>query len=321
MHMSPAQLIPENMFQTCLQKAVSITGIGLHSGRFVEVRLNPAPANSGIMFVRTDISDRDNKIRACAENAIETPLCTRIENEAGIGVNTIEHFMAAFAGLGLDNVRIDIDGGEMPILDGSSQQITDLIETAGLARLNAARQILVITKPVRVENDKGGFAELEPLDNNRLSIDAQIDFDDPLIGIQKLGYCSDTYDFTRDLAAARTFCLYRDVESMRQAGLARGGSLDNALVVNEGSLMNKSGLRMQDEFIRHKVLDSIGDLYLLGMSVAGHLNTSRPGHALTIRLLKTLLAQPDAYVIQSADGSQRHHAQLHVPEMAAAASA
>ena len=321
MHMSPAQLIPDTMFQTCLHKEVTITGIGLHSGRFVEVRLCPAPANSGIMFVRTDITDRNNEIQATAEHAFETPLCTRIENSSGIGVNTIEHFMAAFAGLGLDNVRVEIDGTEMPILDGSAQQITDLITNAGLVDLGVARQMLVITKPVRVENDKGGFAELKPSDEHRLSIDAQIDFDDALIGVQNLSYVSGQNDFSRDLAAARTFCLYRDVESMRQAGLARGGSLDNAIVVNDGSLMNKTGLRMNDEFIRHKVLDSIGDLYLLGMPLAGHMETSRPGHALTIRLLKKLLSQPDAYYIQGADGSQRHHAQLHVPEMAAAATA
>lgn len=281
--------------QTTLNAPLTVSGIGLHSGSYITATLHPADCDYGICFNRTDIEGRDALITASIDNAVETPLCTRIENASGIKVNTIEHFMAAFHGLGIDNVRIDVDGPELPILDGSAAQIVDRIQRLGLCIQSKPRRTLVIKKTVEVSLDNGATARLEPADS--LILDVSIDFDDDAIGQQHLSYHHDDGRFVSDLASARTFCLYRNVEMMRQAGLAQGGSLENAVVVDDGTVMNPEGLRMSDEFVRHKVLDCLGDLYMLGTTLRGKLSTSRPGHALSTKLLKALIATDDAFEI------------------------
>jgi len=281
--------------QTTLNAPISVSGIGLHSGSYITATLHPADCDYGICFHRTDVDDRDAIIPATIDNAVETPLCTRIENAAGIKVNTIEHFMAAFHGLGIDNVRIDVDGPELPILDGSAAQIVERIQRQGLCIQAKPRRTLVIKKPVEVSLDNGATARLEPADS--LILDVTIDFDDTAIGQQHLYYHHDDGQFATDLASARTFCLYKNVEMMRQAGLAQGGSLENAIVVDDGEIMNPDGLRTPDEFVRHKALDCLGDLYLLGATLRGKLTTSRPGHALSTKLLQTLMAATDAFEI------------------------
>ena len=284
-------------FQNTLARPVEISGIGVHSGRYIEIIIYPAPAHHGIVFHRTDVSDSDNTIPATVDYAVPHQLCTRIENDDGVGVNTIEHFMAAFHGLGIDNLLIEVDGPEMPILDGSSSMIIGLLTQAGLQEQTEARQVLVIVDDVEIDLGNGKHARLSPHD--QLELDVCIDFEDRLIGKQSLSYSHDRDAFQTELADARTFCMLKDVETMRSSGLARGGSLDNAVVVHEGSVLNDDGLRGDDEFVRHKTLDCLGDLYLLGMAVRAKLTTSRPSHALSTKLLQAVMARPDCFVIEN----------------------
>ena len=284
-------------FQKTLARPVDISGIGVHSGRYIESTIHPAPDHHGIVFHRTDVSDSNNIIPATVDYAVPHQLCTRIQNHDGVGVNTIEHFMAAFHGLGIDNVLIEVDGPEMPILDGSSTLIIDLLTKAGLSEQKEARQVLVIVDDVEIDLGNGSRARLSP--HNHLELDVSIDFEDQLIGQQSLYYSHDKNAFLTRLADARTFCMLKDVETMRSSGLARGGSLDNAVVVHEGSVLNNDGLRGNDEFVRHKALDCLGDLYLLGMAVRAKLTTTRPGHMLSTKLLQAVMARPDCFVIEN----------------------
>ena len=302
--------------QHTIAHPIEIGGIGVHSGRFIEVILHPAPTNHGIIFERIDVAGCSSVIPASVENAVPHKLCTRIENRDGVGVNTIEHFMAAFHGMGIDNVRIEIDGPEMPILDGSATPIFNMIERTGLTEQDKPRNVITILKEVEVDMGNGVIAKLSPAES--LEIDVSIQFDDQLIGQQSISYKNNAQSFLDELANARTFCMLEDVEAMRNSGLARGGSLDNALVVHNGTVLNEGGLRSTDEFVRHKTLDCLGDLFLLGMAVKARLTTNKPGHALSTTLLKTLLNTPDAFYIESSQKkpSQRQWA---YPETAVAA--
>ncbi|MDB2324690.1 UDP-3-O-acyl-N-acetylglucosamine deacetylase [Alphaproteobacteria bacterium] len=308
----------EQPFQTTLRSKIWLEDIGLHSGRYVHATICPAPANSGIQFRRVDVEGSLQTVSAHANFAKNARLCTRIENADGIGLETVEHFMAAFAGLGVDNVIVEIDAGEAPILDGSSKPVVDAINRVGLTVLSARRRHLVVTKPVEVQLECGAWAKIEPAD--QLEIDIEIDFEDSAIGKQQYSYLHCDGSFEAELAGARTFCQMRDVEIMQNAGLALGGSLNNAIVVDDGSVLNEGGLRMEDEFVRHKALDCLGDLYLLGMQIRGKLTASRPGHALSTRLVQALWQDKHSYkivedgvAISSSDG-------YAMPELAAAAA-
>ena len=291
MAVSPTEL------QCTLARPVEVGGIGVHSGRYIDVKLHPARASHGIIFHRTDVVESDNVIPATIHYAVPHQLCTRIQNQDGIGINTIEHFMAAFHGLGIDNLLIEIDGPEMPILDGSATPIINLLTKAGIEKQSVAKQVLVIVDDVEIDLGNGRHARLSP--NEQLELDVCIDFDDSLIGQQSLVYSHDTSTFESNLADARTFCMLKDVEAMRNSGLARGGSLDNAVVVHDGAVLNDGGLRSDDEFVRHKALDCLGDLYLFGMAVRAKLTASRPGHALSTKLLQAVMARPESFVIEN----------------------
>tara|TARA_Y100000589_G_C27131847_1_gene620920 strand:+ start:651 stop:1595 length:945 start_codon:yes stop_codon:yes gene_type:complete len=305
-------------FQNTLARPVEISGMGVHSGRYVEITIHPAPAYHGIKFNRTDVIDSNYIIPATVDHAVPHPLCTRIENCDGVGVNTIEHFMAAFHGMGIDNLLIEVDGPEMPILDGSSTLIIDLLSQAGLQEQSEAKQVFVMVGDVEIDLGNGRHARLSP--NNRLELDVSIDFEDRLIGKQSLRYSHNKDAFKTKLADARTFCMLKDVETMRTNGLARGGSLDNAVVVHEGAVLNGGGLRSDDEFVRHKALDCLGDLYLLGMAIRAKLTTSCPGHALSIELLRAVMAQPNSFVIENkAEVSHSWAGTWTYPETAVAA--
>lgn len=284
-------------FQKTLACAIDVGGIGIHSGQYIEATLHPAPENHGIVFCRSDSNARNTMIPATIKYAVQRNLCTRIENEEGVGVNTIEHFMATFHGLGIDNVLVEIDGPEMPILDGSAIQIINLVRSAGIIEQNITKSVMVITKDIEMDMGDGVTARLSPADE--LEIDLGIEFDDQLIGAQTISYRNQFNAFETQLADARTFCMLKDVEAMRNSGLARGGSLDNAIVVHEGTVLNADGLRSDDEFVRHKALDCLGDLYLLGMAIRAKLTIRKPGHALSINLLKALMATPDAFYIEN----------------------
>lgn len=307
----------DQIMQTTVADVISFDGIGLHSGRFVTVTIHPAPANTGILFRRVDVTESRQTIAARPDSVREARLCTRIMNDDGVRLETVEHIMAAFAGLGVDNAVVEIDGGEAPILDGSSLPVVEAINRVGIRHLGSRRRTLVVTSPVSVEHD-GGWAKLEPSDH--LEIDAEIDFDDPAIGRQRFLYRHGPGAFERDLAAARTFCLMRDVAAMQNAGLALGGTLNNAVVVENGTILNEGGLRMDREFVRHKILDCLGDLYLLGMTMRGKMTSSRPGHAMCAKLITALWNSPASFEIIEEGAAIEHSDGYALPEVAAAAA-
>ena len=305
-------------FQTTLADTVQFEDIALHSGRFVHASICPAAAGTGIKFRRMDVEESLQTVPAHADYAEQARLCTRIANADGIGLETIEHFMAAFAGIGLDNAIVEVDAGEAPILDGSSQPIIDAIRRVGLKTLNVRRKYIVITQPVEVQLENGAWARIEPAD--QLEIDVEIDFEDTAIGKQNLHYIHCDGSFEAELSTARTFCQLSDVDLMQNAGLALGGSLNNAVVVDNGTVVNEGGLRMEREFVRHKALDCLGDLYLLGLQMRGKLTASRPGHALSMMLIKALWQNKQAFQIVS-DGAVTSQSEAYVmPELAAAAA-
>ena len=308
----------EQPFQTTICDRVKLDGIGLHSGRFVELAICPAPADTGIKFRRVDIDGKLQTVQAHAAFAKKARLCTRIVNGNGIGLETIEHMMAAFAGVGLDNAIVEINAPEAPILDGSSQPFLDALNSVGLELLPAKRNHIIVTKVIKVSLSDGAWARLEPLDC--LEINVEIEFDDAAIGNQSLIYRHQNGSFAAELAGARTFCQWRDVELLKNAGLALGGSLNNALVVDGSKILNDGGLRMEREFVRHKTLDCLGDLLLLGMPVKTKMTAYRPGHALSTKLVQNLLDDPSAFRIVEAGSSRGRSDSYALPEMAAAAN-
>jgi UDP-3-O-[3-hydroxymyristoyl] N-acetylglucosamine deacetylase len=278
--------------QRTLQQPVHCQGVGLHSGAPVHVSLLPAPVNHGIVFVRTD-TPRPVVLPALSEFVVDTSLATTLGRE-GVKVSTVEHLMAALAGMGLDNVRVELDGPEVPIMDGSAAPFAALIAEAGLREQEEARRVLVIKKTVAVvDGDKE--ASFSPSKTFRIS--CTVDFKHPLITEQSFELEFSDRCFAREISRARTFCFRRDVEAMQKMGLARGGSLDNAIVVDDFSILNPDGLRFADEFVRHKILDAIGDVSLFGRPVVGHLKAFKTGHALNQKLVKAVLADPTAYEI------------------------
>ena len=276
--------------QKTLRKSIDCVGIGLHSGTTVSMTLHPGEVDSGIIFRRTDIGGV--VLPARWDQVVDSSLCTAIGNRDGVRIGTIEHLMAAFAGCHIDNAVVDIDGPEVPIMDGSAQPFVFLMECAGMVEQEAPRRSIRILKPVKVEH-KGCSAELVPADY--FSMEFEIDFGSPAVGKQKIALNLVNGTFKKEVARARTFGFEHEVEGLRAAGLALGGSLDNAVVVSGDKVLNEDGLRYRDEFVRHKVLDAVGDLYLAGAPIVGRYHGHRSGHALTRKLLETLFADPDAW--------------------------
>lgn len=305
--------------QTSVAAAFTLAGVGVHSGRYTKMTIRPAPADTGILFHRTDVAGEEGHILAHASNAIETQLCTRIENRFGVGINMIEHVMAAFHGLGVDNAIVEIDSSEVPILDGSSLQVVERILQVGIARLHTERRYIEVLAPVSAQLENGAWAQLSPAD--QLTIDIDIDFDDPGIGQQRCQFDMTQDDFVTELSSARTFCMLKDVEKMRNAGLAKGGSMDNALVYDNGRILNEGGLRMSNECVRHKALDCMGDLYLLGMPVKAKLSSHMPGHRLSTILVRALLEAPDCFRIVGGDEGLQVASATSIPALAVAQSA
>ncbi len=278
--------------QRTLERPASCDGVGLHSGATAHLTLRPAPPDSGIVFVRTDL-ERPVAIPARTEFVVDTSMATTLGKD-GARVSTVEHLLAALVGLGIDNARIEVDGPEVPIMDGSAAPFVALVEEAGIREQDEAKTLLVVKKAVTVRE---GEKEATLLPGRGFSIECTIDFRHPLIAEQKLVVGIAPPEFSRDLARARTFGFLKDVERLKQAGLGRGGSLENAIVVDEFSILNPEGLRFPDEFVRHKILDAVGDLALAGHSVVGHLKVSRSGHALHHALLRQLLADTSAFEV------------------------
>jgi len=276
-------------WQRTLRNAVGCTGIGLHSGRRVELTLWPAAPATGIVFRR---SDAGAEITALWPNTVESSLCTTLSNREGITIGTVEHLLAALAGAEIDNAIVELDGPEVPIMDGSAAPFLHLIERAGIVEQDTARRAIKVLKPVEVD-EAGASAALYP--DHGFSMSFEIDYANPLIRRQDLDLTVDGESFKAELSRARTFGLLDDVDRLRAAGLARGGSLDNAVVVSGTRVLNDGGLRYADEFVRHKLLDAFGDLYLAGGPIIGHFRGVRSGHAHDRRLLAALFADADAW--------------------------
>lgn len=282
-------------YQQTLKSTVRLSGIGLHSGREVSLSMLPAREGTGIVFER-ETSQGLVEIPARAEFVSGTSLATSLERD-GVRISTVEHVLAALSGLEIDNVRIRVDGSELPILDGSATPIVQAILAAGGPTAQTqSRRYMVIRKPVRVfDEESSRWASLHPA--NAFEMDCTIDFDHPLIRNQRVEMEVTPSRFVTEICGARTFGFAKDVERMRQAGLALGGSLDNAILIDEFSVQNPSGLRFPDEFVRHKLLDAIGDLALLGAPLIGRYVGVCSGHMLNVRLVKALLARANAYEI------------------------
>lgn len=278
--------------QTTVKKSIHMTGQGLHSGAPARLCISPASAEYGIWFCRTDVTDRDNLIPARYDAVTNTQLCTRIANDDGVEVSTIEHLMAALAGTGIHNAMIDIDGPEVPIMDGSAAPFVAQILRVGLQALDAPIRAIRVLKPVHVKFDDVEVS-LEPSDN--LEIDFEIDFDAVAIGRQRKSLNMANGSFVRELSNCRTFVRRHDVDYLQSIGLARGGSLDNAIVVDENLVLNPEGFRRTDECVRHKMLDALGDLYLAGAPILGTYKGKRAGHKATNMILRALFDQPDAW--------------------------
>jgi UDP-3-O-[3-hydroxymyristoyl] N-acetylglucosamine deacetylase len=281
--------------QTLAATAVC-AGTGLHSGQHVRMVLKPAAPGSGIVFERSDITDRPNIIEARATNVSGVRLGTTIANDAGASVATVEHLMAALAGLGVDDLHVDIDGPEIPVMDGSSAPFVELINRVGLTENAAPRRAIRVLKSVSVEF-QGRTAAFLP--SVKPVIDVEIDFPHPAVGRQHYAFDISPEVFAGDVSRARTFGFKRDVDAMRAAGLALGGSMQNAVVLDDSGVINEEGLRFADEFARHKALDALGDLYLAGAPILALYQAHQPGHALNNAALRALLADTSAWKMVS----------------------
>lgn len=282
--------------QRTLKTKTKTTGVGLHSGEKVTLVLRPAAANTGIVFTRTDLDPAPHG-RADATSVVDTRLSTCI-SVGSARVATIEHLMSAFAGLGIDNAYIDIDGPEVPIMDGSAGPFVFLLQSAGIEEQKAAKRFIRILKPIEIrEGDK--WARFEPYDGFRITF--TIEYRHPVFASGQQSVCVDFAEtsYIQELSRARTYGFMQDVEAMRSQGLALGGSLDNAIVMDEYRVLNNDGLRYDNEFVKHKVLDAIGDLYLLGHPIIGAYAGHKSGHALNNTLVRRLLAEPSAYEMVS----------------------
>lgn len=277
-------------FQRTLKNCVSFSGIGLHTGRHVHVTLRPSSRDSGIVFYR---ADKRSLIRADVASVIDSAYATTIGNEAA-KVKTVEHLLAALSGLGIDNAIVELDGPEVPILDGSAIEITDLILKAGIAKQGKKSPYLRVTSPVFF---KDGHSEIAIFPYNGRKITFSINFNHSVLGEQALSIDINEETFLREIAPARTFGFLKDVQYLVANGLAKGGSLSNAIILTDDGILNSSGLRFKDEFVRHKILDSIGDFSLLGMPIYGHIIADRAGHSTNIRFLKHMINRPDCWEI------------------------
>ncbi len=278
--------------QRTLKNIIRATGVGLHSGEKVYLTLKPAPVNAGIVFVRTDLEPAV-EIHANAEAVGSTNLATALCSN-GVTISTVEHLLSAMAGLGVDNAYVEVSASELPLMDGSASPFVFLLQSAGLEEQDAYKKFIRIKKPV-VVRDGDKFASLEPHSGFKLSF--SIDFDHPAIGedVQSTVMDFSTTAFVKEISRARTFGFMKDLEYFKSNNLARGANMENAVVLDEYRVLNDEGLRYHDELVRHKVLDAIGDLYLLGHSLIGEYKANKSGHALNNNLLRELLAQEDAW--------------------------
>ncbi len=304
-----------SFWQQTLKSSIRCTGIGLHSGEKIAMELHPAAPNTGIVFRRTDVAAKECEVPARYDYVGGTNLCTTLVNGHGVRVATVEHLMAALAGCELDNVVIELTGAEVPIMDGSAEPFVFLIECAGVVEQDEPRRAIQVLNPVTVR-DGDRVATLEPADG--FSISLGIDFDSAAIGRQYLDLELSASTFKSGICRARTFGFLHEFKALQDAGYARGGSLENAIVVDGDEIMNDGGLRFDDEFVRHKILDCVGDLYLVGGPLLGRFSGVKAGHALHYKLLCALFAEDAAWTTVSMERSVPLGAAAWEPEAIAA---
>ncbi len=278
--------------QKTFKSSISCTGVALHSGNKVSMTLMPGKPDSGIVFKRTDIPGGGASIPATWDNVVETTLCTTLGNKDGVTIATVEHLMAALGGSGIDNAVIEVNGPEVPVMDGSAAPFVFLVECAGTVEQDKPRRYIKVLKAISLE-DGASIVSLTPAED--FSVDFDIDFESAAISRQSISIGMVGETFKNEVSRARTFGFLHEVEALRAAGLAKGGSLDNAVVVSGDKVINEDGLRYVDEFVRHKVLDAVGDLYLAGGGLLGHFHGVCSGHAANNKLLKALFADDEAW--------------------------
>jgi len=292
----------QNCVQKTLKEPIEFEGVGLHNGVKVNLCLKPTEVNSGIKFKRTDVDNTKNIIEASYKNISSTILCAKIKNSYGVSVSTIEHLMAAFYLEGIDNALVEIDAPEVPIMDGSAFDFVEAIRSVGTQQQNYSKKFIKVLKKVEVK-DGPKYISIEPLAKD-LIIDFEIVYKNPLIRTRRKEFKLSNGDFT-SIYNSRTFCLYEDIDQIRRQGLAKGGSLENAIVVKENKILNENGLRSRDEFVSHKILDCLGDLMLSGYRIFGHIKTSQGGHQLTNALLKEFLLDKTNWEFESFEGKEK----------------
>ena len=288
--------------QKTIKDFIELEGIGLHNGIKVNLCLKPAEINSGIKFKRTDVDNSKSIIEASYKNVSSSALCTKIKNSHGVSVSTIEHLMAAFYGEGIDNVMVEIDAPEVPIMDGSSLDFVEAIRSVGTEQQKYSKKYIKVIKKVEVK-DGPKHISIEPLTKD-LIIDFEIVYKNPLIRTRRKEFKLSNGDLT-SIYNSRTFCLYEDIDQIKSQGLAQGGSLENAIVVKENKILNEDGLRHRHEFVGHKILDCLGDLMLSGYRIFGHVKTSQGGHQLTNLLLREFLSNKSNWEFESFNEKQK----------------
>ena len=300
------------MKQRTLKDSIKLEGVGLHNGKNVNLCLSPAEANHGIKFKRTDL-DVNNIIDANYKNVKSPILCTRLENLNTVSVSTIEHLMASFYGEGIDNVLVEVDAPEIPIMDGSSLDFVEAIREVGTDNQDSPRKFIKIKEKIEVKNGLK-YISIEPLEKD-LIIDFEIIYKNPLIRTRRKEFRLSNGDLN-SIYNSRTFCLYKDIDQIRSQGLAKGGSLENAIVVKENEILNEDGLRNGNEFVGHKILDCLGDLMLSGYRIHGHVKTSQGGHQLTNLLLRELFSKNSAWEFETFEAKKEDIKEKSYPRTA-----
>lgn len=295
-------------FQQTLASSAICAGIGVHSGERARLTLKPAPVGTGIRFHRVDVPEAQGWIDARGDLVHDVALGTKLRNEYGTTLSTVEHLLAAVYGLGIDNMIIEVDGPEVPIMDGSSSLYTDLILRTGIRQQARRARYIRILKPIEVQ-DGPKSAMLLPSDDNGFHLDATIDFDSEAIGRQRKSILLTPRSFARELAFARTFGFYRDIKKLHSMGLGQGASMENAIAVEDDKILNPEGLRVEDEFIRHKILDAVGDLALVGHRLIGRYVSEQPGHSINNLLVREVLNRPDAWEFDTLESESTDRAE------------
>ena len=291
-------------FQKTIKESIQLEGVGLHNGIKVNLSLHSAEANSGILFKRMDVDNPKNIIEASYKNVSSSALCTKIKNSYGVSVSTIEHLMAAFYGEGVDNVLVEVNAPEIPIMDGSAFDFVEAIRSVGTQEQNYSKKFIKVLKKVEVK-DAGKHISIEPLMKD-LIIDFEIVYKNPLIRTRRKEFKLSNGNLN-SIYNSRTFCLYEDIDQIKSQGLAKGGSLENAIVVMENKILNEGGLRNRHEFVDHKILDCLGDLMLLGHRVFGHIKTSQGGHQLTHALLREFFSNKTNWEFEGLGKKENNH--------------